>query len=280
MNSNIPYELPLCAHFTASNNDHVWMNMNGVIDFNADIGESFAGYKMGMDEEIVRFITSANIATGFHAGDPDWMARTVALAEEQGVGIGAHPAYPDLSGFGRREMALTPDEVHNIVKYQVGALSAFTSDHRLQHVKPHGALYNRAVHDEPIARAIVTAVRSIDPDIIHVVLAGSTWERVAREEGVRVARECYADRAVTAEGTLVPRSQEGAVVHDEAQVVERSRKLATEGRVIAVDGTEIGFGADSICLHGDTAGAVKLARAVRGELEAAGVDIKRMSEIV
>ncbi|MDA0232056.1 MAG: LamB/YcsF family protein [Chloroflexi bacterium] len=252
----------------------------GVIDFNADIGESFAGYKLGFDEEIVKFITSANIATGFHAGDPDWMARTVALAERHGVGVGAHPAYPDLGGFGRREMALTPEEIHNIVKYQVGALSAFTAGHRLQHVKPHGALYNRAVRDEPVARAIVQAVKSIDRDLIHVVLAGSIWEQVARHEGVRVARECYADRAVTRDGTLVPRSQPGAVVHDEAEVVERSRKLATEGRVIAIDGTEIDFSADSICLHGDTAGAVELARAVRSELEGAGVEIRRMSEIV
>lgn len=252
----------------------------GVIDFNADIGESFAGYKLGFDEEIVKFITSANIATGFHAGDPDWMAKTVGLAEASGVGIGAHPAYPDLSGFGRREMALTPDEVHNIVKYQAGALSAFTSDHRLQHVKPHGALYNRAARDGEVAKAIVEAVMSIDGDLIHVVLAGSVWEEVAREAGARVARECYADRAVTPDGKLVPRSQPGAVVHDEAEVVARSRKLATEGRVVAVDGTEIDFSADSICLHGDTAGAVELAGAVRKELEAAGVQIKRMSEIV
>jgi UPF0271 protein len=255
-------------------------NSNGVIDFNADIGESFAGYKLGFDEEIVKHITSANIATGFHAGDPDWMAKTVALAEQHGVSVGAHPAYPDLSGFGRREMALTPDEIHNAVKYQVGALTAFTSNHRLQHVKPHGALYNRAVGDEKVARAIVTAVKSIDPELIHVVLAGSTWERVAREEGVRVARECYADRAVTSEGTLVPRSQPGAVIHDEAELVARSRKLATEGRVIAVDGTEIPFSADSICLHGDTAGAVELATAVRVDLETAGVEIRQMSEIV
>lgn len=252
----------------------------GVIDFNADIGESFAGYKLGFDEEIVKFITSANIATGFHAGDPDWMARTVDLAEANGVGVGAHPAYPDLSGFGRREMALTPAEVHNIVKYQVGALSAFTSDHKLQHVKPHGALYNRAARDGEVAKAIVEAVMSIDKDLIHVVLAGSVWEDVARNVGARVARECYADRAVTPDGKLVPRSQPGAVVHDETEVVSRSRKLATEGRVVAVDGTEIDFSADSICLHGDTAGAVDLAGAVRKELETAGVQIKRMSEIV
>jgi UPF0271 protein len=255
-------------------------NPKGVIDFNADIGESFGGYKLGFDEEIVRFITSANIATGFHAGDPDWMAKTVALAEANNVGVGAHPAYPDLGGFGRRDMALTPAEVHNIVKYQVGALSAFTSDHRLQHVKPHGALYTRAARDAGIARAIVDAVMSIDKDLIHVVLAGSVWEDVAREAGARVARECYADRAVTPDGKLMPRSQPGAVVHDEAEVVARSRRLATEGRVVAVDGTEIDFSADSICLHGDTAGAVGLAAAVRSELEEAGVKIKRMAEIV
>ncbi len=254
--------------------------MSGVIDFNADIGESFAGYKLGLDEEIVKFITSANVATGFHAGDPDWMARTVTLAEANDVGVGAHPAYPDLAGFGRREMALTPEEVHNAVKYQVGALTAFTNGHRLQHVKPHGALYNRAVNDEPVAEAIVTAIMSVDPDLIHVVLAGSPWEQVARAHGVRVARECYADRAVTAEGTLVPRSQPGAVVHDEEEVVARSRKLATEGRVVAIDGTEIEFSADSICLHGDTAGAVELAGAVRRELASAGVEIKPMSAIV
>ena len=253
---------------------------SGVIDFNADIGESFAGYKLGFDEELVKYITSANIATGFHAGDPDWMARTVQLAEENGVGVGAHPAYPDLGGFGRRDMALTPGEVHNIVVYQVGAISGFTSGHRLQHVKPHGALYNRAVKDAAIAQAIVEAVKSFDTDLVHVVLAGSLWEEVARGAGVRVARECYADRAVTPDGTLVPRSQPGAVVHDAERVIARSLKLATEGRVVAVDGTEIEFSADSICLHGDTEGAVELAAALRREFARAGVEIKRMSDIV
>jgi UPF0271 protein len=256
---------------------------NGVtsrIDFNADIGESFAGYELGLDSEIVKYITSANIATGFHAGDPDWMARTVELATENDVGIGAHPAYPDLAGFGRRNMDLTPAEVHNAVTYQVGALAAFSPGKKLQHVKPHGALYNTAVRDEGVARAIVSAVKAFDPDLIHVVLAGSQWESIARSEGVRVARECYADRAVTPEGTLVPRSQPGAVVHDPDEVVARSLKLATEGKVFAVDGTEIDFSADSICLHGDTAGAVELAAAVRGSLETAGVEIVAMNELV
>lgn len=254
--------------------------MTGKIDFNADIGESFAGYELGLDSEIVKYITSANIATGFHAGDPDWMARTVSLAVENDVGIGAHPAYPDLAGFGRRNMDLTPAEVHNAVTYQVGALAAFAPDRKLQHVKPHGALYNTAVGNAAVAEAIVLAVQAFDPDLIHVVLAGSQWESIAKKHGVRVARECYADRAVTPEGSLVPRSQPGAVVHDPETVVERSLKLATEGKVIAIDGTEIDFSADSICLHGDTAGAVELAGAVRGSLEAGGVAITPMDKLV
>ena len=254
--------------------------VTGKIDFNADIGESFAGYELGLDSEIVKYITSANIATGFHAGDPDWMARTVSLAVENDVGIGAHPGYPDLAGFGRRNMDLTPTEVHNAITYQVGALAAFAPDRKLQHVKPHGALYNTAVRDAAVAEAIVLAVQAFDPDLIHVVLAGSQWESIARKHGVRVARECYADRAVTPEGSLVPRSQNGAVVHDPKTVMERSLKLATEGKVIAIDGTEIDFSADSICLHGDTAGAVELAAAVRGSLEAGGVTITPMDKLV
>jgi UPF0271 protein len=252
----------------------------GVIDFNCDMGESFGAYKMGLDEQVVRHVTSVNVACGFHAGDPSWMAHTVKTAEEAGAAIGAHPAYPDLQGFGRRDMSLTPEEVRNAVKYQAGALAAFTKGHRLQHVKPHGAMYNKAVRDREEATAIVQAVREFDPDIIHVVLAGSFWERVARDAGVRVARECYADRAVTQQGQLVPRSQPGAVIHDEEEVVRRSLKLATEGRVRAVDGTEIPFAADSICLHGDTPGAVKLAERVRRELESAGVKVRPMAEIV
>lgn len=253
---------------------------SGVIDFNCDMGESFGAYKMGLDEQIVRFVTSVNIACGFHAGDPGWMAQTVKVAEAVGAGIGAHPAYPDLQGFGRRDMSLTADEIGSTVKYQIGALAAFTKGHRLQHVKPHGAMYNKAVKDREQATAIVQAVRQYDPDLVHVVLAGSLWEQIARDAGVRVARECYADRAVTPQGQLVPRSQPGAVIHDEEQVVNRSLKLATEGRVTAVDGTEIDFNADTICLHGDTPGSVKLAEMVRRELASAGVKIKPLSQIV
>jgi UPF0271 protein len=177
-------------------------------------------------------------------------------------------------------MDLTPEEVHNAVTYQIGALAAFAPGRNLQHVKPHGALYNTAVRDAAVAEAVVTAIKAFDAELIHVVLAGSQWESIARSHGVRVARECYADRAVTPEGTLVPRSQPGAVVHEPAAVVARSLKLATEGRVTAIDGTEIDFSADSICLHGDTAGAVELAAAVRGSLDGAGVEIVSMDKLV
>ncbi len=250
------------------------------IDFNADIGESFAGYKMGFDEEVIKYITSANVATGFHAGDPDWMARTVSLAEMHNIGIGAHPAYPDLAGFGRRDMALTADEIANAVTYQVGALTAFTSAKRIQHVKPHGALYNRAVVDADVAAAIVRAIMKIDRELIHVVLAGSAWEEVARNEGVIVARECFADRAVTPQGTLVSRSQPGAVLHDVDEIVERSLKLAAEGRVVASDGSEIDFSADTICLHGDTPGAVEMAAAIRVRFADSGIQVRPMSELL
>lgn len=250
------------------------------IDFNADIGESFASYRMGLDEEIVKHITSANIACGFHAGDPDWMARTVALAEDNGVGIGAHPAYPDLAGFGRRDMTLTPDEISNVITYQVGALTAFTKSKRLRHVKPHGALYNKAVGDAAVAAAIVKAIRNIDEELIHVVLANSVWEDVARNEDVRVARECYADRAVTPEGTLVPRSQPGSVIHDLDEVTDRSLRLAMEGKVTASDGNDIDFSADTICLHGDTPGAVEMAASVRAKFESSGIKVKTLSSIL
>ncbi len=250
------------------------------IDLNADIGESFASYRMGLDEEIVKHITSANIACGFHAGDPDWMARTVELAETNAVSIGAHPAYPDLAGFGRRDMDLTPEEISNVVTYQVGALTAFTSSKKLKHVKPHGALYNRAVVDADVASAVVRAIRKVDEDLIHVVLANSVWEDVARNEGVRVARECFADRAVTPEGTLVSRSQPGSVIHDVDEVTARSLRLASEGRVTAVDGNDIDFSADTICLHGDTPGAVEMAAAVRAKFQDHGIKVTPLSDIV
>lgn len=252
----------------------------GVVDFNCDMGESFGAYKLGLDEEVIKHVTSVNVAAGFHAGDPNWMAKTVRMAESHGVAVGAHPAYPDLAGFGRRDMALSPDEVRNAVTYQIGALAGFARGHRLQHVKPHGAMYNKAVRDAAEAGAIIDAVKAYDPSLILVVLAGSQWEQLARKSGLKVAREAYSDRAITPQGTLVPRSQPGAVIHDEVAVVERTVKIACEGKVVAVDGSEIEFRADTICLHGDTPGAVKLAEEIRRELGRAGVDVKPMREFL
>lgn len=254
--------------------------MGSQIDFNCDMGESFGMYKLGYDEEVIRYITSANIACGFHAGDPMWMRTTVEMAEKYGVGVGAQPSFPDLMGFGRRNMMVSPEEARNDVTYQIGALQAFATNGKLQHVKPHGAMYNMAVADLTLARAICQAVKDVDPDMIVVALAGTDWVDLAAEMGLRVAREAFADRAFTAQGTLVPRAQPGSVIHDVDAVVERSVKMVTEGKVTAITGEEVEFQADSLCLHGDTPGAVEMARAVREGLESAGVKIVPMNELV
>lgn len=254
--------------------------MAGAIDFNCDMGESFGVHKLGYDEEVIGYITSANVACGFHAGDPGWMAHTVRIAEENGVAVGAHPSFPDLQGFGRRTMNVEPDEAKNDVKYQVGALQAFTSDKKLQHVKPHGAMYNQAVNDASLAGAICEAILEIDSSLILLALAGSQWISVAEDMGVRVAREIFADRALNADGTLVARSVPGSVIHDVNEVAERSVRMVTEGVATAITGEDIEVEADSLCLHGDTPGAVEMVKAVRGQLESAGVDIKPLASLV
>jgi len=250
------------------------------IDVNCDMGEGFGAYTLGLDSEVIRHVTSANIACGFHAGDPGWMRATVELAERHGVGIGAHPGFPDLRGFGRRNLAASPAEIRDDVAYQVGALTAFTRAKRLQHVKPHGALYNMAVDREDIAAAIAEAVLSIDEQLILVVLAGSRWEDVARRLGVRVAREVFADRAVRADGSLVPRTEAGAVIHDRSEVVERSLQLVTTGTLTVRTGETIERRADTICLHGDTPGAVGLASALRDAFDRAGVQVVPMATLI
>ena len=250
------------------------------IDFNCDMGESFGMYKMGLDAEVIKYITSANIACGFHAGDPNWMRTTVELAEEHGVAVGAHPSFPDLAGFGRRNMAVSADEARNDVIYQMGALQAFTTSKKLQHVKPHGAMYNMAVNDEALALAICEAALAVDSDVIMLALAGSRWTEVAEEAGLRVAREIFADRALNADGTLVPRSQPGSVIHDTSAVVDRSLRMVTEGKAIAITGEVIEVRADSLCLHGDTPGAVELARALKEALVEEDVDITPLNELV
>ena len=254
--------------------------MASEIDFNCDMGESFGMYKMGFDEEVIKHISSANIACGFHAGDPMWMRKTVDLAEQHGVGVGAHPSYPDLNGFGRRNMNATPEEVRNDVVYQAGALKAFTSNQNLQHVKPHGAMYNQAVDDADLGKSICEAVLEVDSNIILLALAGSTWIDVAKGMGMRVAREVFADRAVNSDGTLVPRSKEGSVIHDTNEVVERSLRMVTEGKILSVEGDIVEVEADSICLHGDTPGAVDMAKTLKREFLAAGVEVKQLRDIV
>lgn len=226
------------------------------------------------------YISSANIACGFHAGDPMWMSRTVSLAEQAGVAIGAHPSFPDLLGFGRREMKATPEEVKNYVIYQVGALQAFTRTKRLQHVKPHGALYNMGAVNEEIARAVAEGIREADEELILVGLAGSHWIKVGQQIGLRVASEVFADRALNPDGTLVPRSQPGAVIKDLEKVIAVSLKMVLEGKAVAVTGKEIQIRADTICLHGDTPGAVELARNLRERIDAAGVDVTPLSDFL
>jgi len=244
------------------------------------LGESFGAYKLGFDEELMSYISSANIACGFHAGDPMWMRLTVRMAEQAGVAIGAHPGFPDLMGFGRREMQVSPEDAKNYVIYQVGALQAFTSSKRLQHIKAHGALYNMGAVNKGLARAVAEGIREVDAELILVGLAGSAWIRAGQEIGLRVASEVFADRALNPDGTLVPRSQPGAVIQNAEDIVARSLKMVTEGKAIAIDGKEIPVRADTICLHGDTPGAVDLARSLREGMEAAGVTVVPMSDFL
>ena len=250
------------------------------VDINADIGESFGSYKLGFDEEIVKYISSANIATGFHAGDPNWMQKTIELSINNQVSIGAHPSYPDLSGFGRRDMSLSKNEVENLIKYQVGALTGFVGIDNLSHVKPHGALYNKAVNDEDTALGIIEAIKSISSDLIHVVLAGSKWESLAQDQNVKIAKETYADREIMQDGTLCPRSIEGSVIEDSDLIVERTIRMVQKKEVKTFDGGVINVDFDSICLHGDTKGAVEIAKKINTSFEKNNITITPMSQII
>ena len=249
------------------------------MDLNCDMGESFGGYKLGLDEEVIKYITSANVACGWHAGDPLVMMRTVKMAKEYGVGVGAHPGYPDLLGFGRRNMDCTPEEVRNYVIYQIGALQAFCTANKveLRHVKPHGNLYMTAVENENVARAIAQAIVAVDPRLMYVALAGAKGELialVAQEIGLKVVFEAFPDRAYTSQGTLLSRREPGAVIQDPKIVANRALKMAKEKRIVAVDGSEIIVEAQTLCVHGDNPKAVELVRAIRETLETNGVEVK------
>ncbi|HET9013076.1 MAG TPA: 5-oxoprolinase subunit PxpA [Gemmatimonadaceae bacterium] len=246
------------------------------IDLNSDLGESFGPWPMGQDAALMDSISSANVACGFHAGDPGAMRATIALAREKGVAIGAHPGFQDLVGFGRREMKATPAEVEDLVLYQVSALAGMASAQgvRLQHVKAHGALYNMAARDRSLAGAIARAVRSFDASLVLFGLPGSELLRAGEDAGLQVASEGFADRAYSPDGSLAPRNAPGAVIHEPEKVVERALAMVEAGRVVATDGTVLRFAVDTLCVHGDTPGAAGLAAELRAGLAQRGVEVR------
>lgn len=250
------------------------------VDLNCDMGESYGRYRLGDDAALLNIVTSANIACGFHAGDPQVMASTVNQAASKGVAIGAHPGYPDLQGFGRRAMALTPQELHAAVLYQIGALAAFTSvaGKRISHVKPHGALYNTAAHTPEVAEVIVDAVKSFDASLVIVTLPHSKLYRAAREAGLRVAVEGFADRAYQVDGSLVPRTQSGAVIHDPNLIADRALKMVRDHYIQAITNEPIPVRIDTLCIHGDTDGAARIAQRIRDVLESAGILLSSFTE--
>jgi UPF0271 protein len=246
------------------------------VDLNSDVGESFGAYTIGDDASVLASVTSANVACGFHAGDPGVMRLTVEVARRSGVAVGAHPGFPDLVGFGRRELHASPRDVEDFVTYQIGALAAIAAAQgvRLQHVKPHGALFNMAVRDAALADAIARATAAVDRSLILFGLPRSELVRAGARAGLRTASEAFADRAYEPDGTLVPRSRSGAVVHDPSAVEARVVQMATERTVTAIDGSRVALEVDTICVHGDTRGAGDLAARIRRALQAAGVDVR------
>ncbi|MGY4764305.1 LamB/YcsF family protein [Paenibacillus caseinilyticus] len=246
------------------------------IDLNGDMGESFGVYRLGADEQLVRVVTSANIACGFHAGDPQTMRATVRLCAENGTAVGAHPGLPDLAGFGRRNLAVTPQEVYDMVLYQAGALLGFARAEgvRMTHVKPHGALYNMAAVQRALAEAVAEAVYRLDPELVLYGLAGSELIAAAGRIGLRAAREVFADRSYEADGTLTPRSMPGAVLHESAEAEAQVIRMVKEGIVRCRTGEEIQLGADTVCIHGDGPEAVEMAVRIRKRLENEGIEVR------
>ncbi|MDR1831665.1 MAG: LamB/YcsF family protein [Fusobacteriaceae bacterium] len=240
------------------------------IDLNSDLGESFGAWKMGMDEEVLPYITSANVACGWHGGDALIMEKTVTMAVKSGVAVGAHPSLPDLLGFGRRNMDVSEAEIKAYLKYQIGALAAFarSSGVRLQHVKPHGAMYNMAVSNEKLAIAVAEAIRETDPELILVGLSGSMLVLAGKAAGIRVKSEVFADRAYNEDGTLVARKLPGALITDKDAAVARVIRMVKEQTVRSITGKDIPITAETVCVHGDNPEAVAFARGLREALEA------------
>ena len=250
--------------------------MNKYIDLNSDLGESFGNYTLGMDERILELISSANIACGFHAGDPDVMHRTVQLALKNNVALGAHPGFPDLVGFGRRTMGVSPQEVYSMMVYQIGALNGFikAEGRKMQHVKPHGALYNMAAKDKKLAEAIAESLYKIDPELVLFGLAGSEMIHAAKRIGIRAIEEVFADRTYQKDGTLTPRSQANSMITDDQKAIAQVLKMVQEKKVTSVDGSDIPLQADTICVHGDGEHALNFAKKIKEKLEEANILVK------
>ncbi len=249
-----------------------------VIDLNCDMGVSFGRYNLGDDAALMPWISSVNIACGFHAGDPLVMQSTIALAQQHNLAIGAHPSYPDLQGFGRRAMAMNPDELEAMLLYQIGALAGFlhSSGGELTHVKPHGALYNQAAREPALAAAVARGVLRFSHSLILVGLAGSALIRAGLEAGLQVAAEGFVERGYMPDGSLIPRGRPGAIIEDPAQAATQAIQLATKGICAEVDGQVVTWRVDTLCIHGDSAHALNIAQAVRYALEDAGIHIRRL----
>lgn len=252
------------------------------VDLNSDLGESFGRYTLGMDDKIIPLITSANVACGYHASDPVVMDKTVSMAREAGIRVGAHPGFPDLMGFGRRNMAVSPAEAKAYVMYQLGALEGFcrAKGVKLQHVKPHGALYNMAAKDYELSRAICEAIYEFDKNLIVLALSGGELARAAKDMGLRTALEVFADRSYEEDGTLVNRRKDGAMITDEDEAIARVVRMVKEKKVTAITGKDIPIQADSVCVHGDGAKALAFVERIRKALTEEGVEICSLDEIV
>ncbi len=254
--------------------------MPGRIDINCDMGESFGVYKLGRDQEVMDFISSANVACGWHGGDPMVMEQTVRMAKEKKVAVGAHPGYPDLLGFGRRKMDLTLNEIENYMLYQMGALYAFAKSHGLplQHIKAHGALGNVAFVDLEASKAIARAALRFSKETIFVALAGTVMVQAAKEVGVRFVEEVYADRVYNPDGTLQSRKIAGSVIHDPEKAARQAVTMVREGYVIAHDGTKVRVNPETLCVHGDTPTAISILQKIREELKKAAIEIRPMGQ--
>ena len=252
------------------------------IDLNCDLGESFGNYKIGMDEEVIPLISSANVACGYHASDPIVMQKTIAMTKKFGTAVGAHPGFPDLMGFGRRNLSVSPAEAKAYTLYQLGALDAFcrTQGVKMQHVKPHGALYNMAAKDYELARGICEAIYEFDKDLIVLALSGGQLIRAGEDIGLRTALEFFADRAYEEDGTLVNRRKEGAVITDENEALARVVRMIKENKLTAITGKDISIKADSVCVHGDGVKALEFVKKIREKLTYEQIAIKPLAEIV